>query len=188
MTLQQLPDDYVVLDLETTGISWQRDTIIEFGAVKVRGRRPVATFQQLVNPHRPLHWRITQLTGITPDMLEPAPDLDDVLPVFLDWCGDDALIGHNIARFDIRFIAVAAERLLDRPVTNRVIDTLEMSRAMFPNERHHRLLDLIQRFGIADVEEHRALADAEQTRMCFEWMRAYDRERLGETADADTAM
>lgn len=171
--MQQLPDDYVVLDLETTGISWYRDTIIEFGAVRVRDRKPVATFQQLVNPMRPLHWRITQLTGITNDMLAPAPDLDDVLPAFLDWCDDDTLIGHNINRFDIKFIDIAAARLLNRHVPNPVIDTLDMSRAMFPAERHHRLVDLIQRFDIADVEEHRALADAEQTRMCFEWMREH---------------
>lgn len=169
-----LPDDYVVLDLETTGVSWYRDTIIEFGAVKVVDRKPIATFQQLVNPFRPLSPRITQLTGITRDMLAPAPVLDDVLPAFLDWCGDDALIGHNIARFDIKFIDIAAQRILQRSVPNPVIDTLQMSRTLFPYERHHRLLDLIQRFGIADVEEHRALADAEQTRMCFEWMRDYE--------------
>ena len=68
-----LPNDYVVLDLETTGVSWYRDTIIEFGAVKVVDRKPVDTYQQLVNPMRNLNPFITQLTGITPDMLEPAP-------------------------------------------------------------------------------------------------------------------
>ena len=99
-----LPDDYVVLDLETTGVSWYRDTIIEFGAVKVVDRKPVDTYQQLVNPMRNLNPFITQLTGITPDMLEPAPTLDTVLPDFLRWCGDDAMIGHNIMQFDIKFI------------------------------------------------------------------------------------
>ena len=169
-----LSDDYVVLDLETTGVSWHRDAIIEIGAVKVRGRKPVDTFQQLVDPGRPLHWRITQLTGITGDMLDGRPPLDDVLPGFLDWCGDLPMVGHNIARFDIRFIDAAASRILGTAVPNRVIDTLQLSRAMFPEYRHHRLLDLIQRFGIADVEEHRALADAEQTRLCLEWMRDHD--------------
>lgn len=174
--LPELPNDYVVLDLETTGISWARDAIIEFGAVKVVDRKPVATFQQLVNPFRPLNPRITQLTGITNDMLLPAPDLDDVLPSFLDWCGSDVMVGHNIARFDFKFIDAASRRLLARPVTNRLIDTLAMSRTLYPAERHHRLLDLIQRFDIADVEEHRALADAEQTRLCFEYMREHARD------------
>ena len=107
-----LPDDYVVLDLETTGVSWYRDTIIEFGAVKVVDRKPVDTYQQLVNPMRNLNPFITQLTGITPDMLEPAPTLDTVLPDFLRWCGDDAMIGHNIMQFDIKFIDLAAQRIL----------------------------------------------------------------------------
>ena len=113
-----LPDDYVVLDLETTGVSWYRDTIIEFGAVKVVDRKPVDTYQQLVNPMRNLNPFITQLTGITPDMLEPAPTLDTVLPDFLRWCGDDAMIGHNIMRFDIKFIDLAAQRILHHAVPN----------------------------------------------------------------------
>lgn len=185
MTINALPNDYVVLDLETTGISWMRDTIIEFGAVKVVNREPVSTFQQLVNPMRPLNPFITNLTGITPDMLDPAPMLDHVLPEFLDWCGDNALVGHNILRFDIKFIDIASQRILHRAVPNQIIDTLQMSRDLFPSERHHRLADLIQRFDIADVEEHRALSDAEQTRMCFEWMRDWQTRRIATIADSD---
>ena len=172
-----LPDDYVVLDLETTGVSWYRDTIIEFGAVKVVDRKPVDTYQQLVNPMRNLNPFITQLTGITPDMLEPAPTLATVLPDFLRWCGDDAMIGHNIMQFDIKFIDLAAQRILHHAVPNRIIDTLQMSRSMYPQYNRHRLVDLIQRFDIADVEEHRALSDAEQTQMCFEYMRDEQRRR-----------
>lgn len=172
-----LPEDYVVLDLETTGVSWYRDTIIEFGAVKVVDRKPVDTYQQLVNPMRNLNPFITQLTGITPDMLEPAPTLDTVLPDFLRWCGDDAMIGHNIMQFDIKFIDLAAQRILHHAVPNRIIDTLQMSRSMYPQYNRHRLVDLIQRFDIADVEEHRALSDAEQTQMCFEYMRDEQRRR-----------
>ena len=167
----------VVLDLETTGVSWYRDTIIEFGAVKVVDRKPVDTYQQLVNPMRNLNPFITQLTGITPDMLEPAPTLDTVLPDFLRWCGDDAMIGHNIMQFDIKFIDLAAQRILHHAVPNRIIDTLQMSRSMYPQYNRHRLVDLIQRFDIADVEEHRALSDAEQTQMCFEYMRDEQRRR-----------
>lgn len=173
MLPENLPEDYVVLDLETTGVSWYRDTIIEIGAVRVRGRRQTNTFQQLINPERDLNPFITKLTGITQDMLAPAPDLSSVLPDFLDWCGDDPLIGHNIIRFDMKFIDSSAARLLHRSVPNQIIDTLNMSRELFPQHRRHRLVDLIQRFDIADVEEHRALSDAEQTQMCFEWMRRW---------------
>ena len=143
-----LPDDYVVLDLETTGVSWYRDTIIEFGAVKVVDRKPVDTYQQLVNPMRNLNPFITQL-----------------------------MIGHNIMQFDIKFIDLAAQRILHHAVPNRIIDTLQMSRSMYPQYNRHRLVDLIQRFDIADVEEHRALSDAEQTQMCFEYMRDEQRRR-----------
>ena len=110
-------------------------------------------------------------------MLEPAPMLDTVLPDFLRWCGDDAMIGHNIMRFDIKFIDLAAQRILHHAVPNRIIDTLQMSRSMYPQYNRHRLVDLIQRFDIADVEEHRALSDAEQTQMCFEYMRDEQRRR-----------
>ena len=140
-------------------------------------RKPVDTYQQLVNPMRNLNPFITQLTGITPDMLEPAPTLDTVLPDFLRWCGDDAMIGHNIMQFDIKFIDLAAQRILHHAVPNRIIDTLQMSRSMYPQYNRHRLVDLIQRFDIADVEEHRALSDAEQTQMCFEYMRDEQRRR-----------
>ena len=140
-------------------------------------RKPVDTYQQLVNPMRNLNPFITQLTGITPDMLEPAPTLDTVLPDFLRWCGDDAMIGHNIMQFDIKFIDLAAQHILHHAVPNRIIDTLQMSRSMYPQYNRHRLVDLIQRFDIADVEEHRALSDAEQTQMCFEYMRDEQRRR-----------
>ncbi|KAB5606532.1 PolC-type DNA polymerase III [Bifidobacterium jacchi] len=172
MTLS-LPDDYVTLDLETTGVSWQRDTIIEFGAVRVRNRKPVATFQQLVDPARPVSAFITRLTGITPAMLADEPTLDRALPEFLDWCGDDVLVGHNIAAFDMQFIRSSSMLLLHHDVPNPVLDTLKLSRQLFPGERRHRLADLIVRFDIADVEEHRALSDAQQTRLCLEWMREH---------------
>ena len=73
--------------------------------------------------------------------------------------------------------AQAAQRILHHAVPNRIIDTLQMSRSMYPQYNRHRLVDLIQRFDIADVEEHRALSDAEQTQMCFEYMRDAQRRR-----------
>ena len=73
--------------------------------------------------------------------------------------------------------AQAAQRILHHAVPNRIIDTLQMSRSMYPQYNRHRLVDLIQRFDIADVEEHRALSDAEQTQMCFEYMRDEQRRR-----------
>ncbi|KFF31684.1 PolC-type DNA polymerase III [Bifidobacterium bombi] len=167
-----LPLDYVVLDTETTGLNSGSDRIIEIGAVKVRGRVVVDRFSVLVNPGRPLSGKIVELTGMTDSMLADQPPIKDVLPKFVRWIGDDVLVGHNL-KFDMGFLGEEADRNgIDFPGP-ACIDTLQMSRAMFPQERHHRLKDLIQRFGIADAEEHRALSDAIQTQQCFEWMRQY---------------
>lgn len=168
-----LPDDYVVLDLETTGKKYADDEIIEIGAIKVVDRIPVDKYQKLINPQRKLDPFITSLTGITDDMLENAPTLDTVLPEFLEWCGTNTLIGHNITGFDIKFLEKASRKHLHKDLTSTTIDTLQMDRTFFPEAHGHRLADLIIRYGIADTEEHRALADAEQTRRCYEWMRSY---------------
>ncbi|WP_445341656.1 3'-5' exonuclease [Bifidobacterium sp. ESL0827] len=167
-----LPADYVALDTETTGLRAQMDQIIEIGAVKVRGRSIVDSFDTLVDPGRSLDSRIVELTGITDAMLEGQPKIGDVLPLFWSWVGDDPVVGHNL-RFDIRFFEAESARVgytMPGPVC---MDTLQMSRALFPQEKHHRLQDLIRRFGIAENEEHRALSDAAQTQECFEWMRRY---------------
>lgn len=84
----------------------------------------------------------------------------------------EPLIGHNI-RFDLSFLDWNARKVLDGPFSCVDFDTMQISRALFARERHHRLLDLIQRFDIAENEEHRALSDAIQTQQCFEWMRKY---------------
>ncbi|MGE4655423.1 PolC-type DNA polymerase III [Bifidobacterium longum subsp. suis] len=170
-----LPDDYVVVDLEATDKRPATAEIIEIGAVKVVGRRPVETWNALVKPSQPLDPFVIQLTGITDAMLAGAEPVERVLPAFLQWCGGSILIGHNITGFDMPLIENTAHRKLHTGVKFDVIDTLQMSRAFFPEESHHRLSDLIVRFGIADTEEHRALSDAEQTRQCFEWMREYIR-------------
>lgn len=167
-----LPADYVALDTETTGLRAQMDQIIEIGAVKVRGRSIVDSFDTLVDPGRSLDSRIVELTGITDAMLEGQPKIGDVLPTFWSWVGDDPVVGHNL-RFDMRFFEAESARIGYTMPCPVCMDTLQMSRALFPQEKHHRLQDLVRRFGIAENEEHRALSDATQTQECFEWMRRY---------------
>lgn len=174
-----LPVDYVVLDTETTGLHADRDRIIEIGAVKVRGRQVVDRFSMLVDPGCVLDARIVELTGITDSMLNGQPGIVQALPAFWSWVGDDPLVGHNL-HFDMGFLEAEGDRIgVEGPEGVICMDTLQMSRAMFPEERHHRLEDLIRRFGIAQSEEHRALSDAEQTQQCFEWMRDYMRRQGG---------
>lgn len=190
------PSDYVALDLETTGFYPNSCAITEIGAVRVRDRRIVDRFQRLVNPLRPIPAAVVKLTGITDDMVAGLDPIDQVLPEFVAWLAQGAddssentasgnasgnasgvavaepLIGHNI-RFDLSFLDWNARKVLDGPFSCVDFDTMQISRALFARERHHRLLDLIQRFDIAENEEHRALSDAIQTQQCFEWMRKY---------------
>ena len=151
------PTDYVALDLETTGFYPNSCAITEIGAVRVREGHIVDQFQQLVNPLRPIPRQITTLTGITDAMVADLDPIDEVLPRFIDL---------RFLDYNTRHIAGCGFACAD-------YDTMQISRALFPAQRHHRLADLIVRFGIADNEEHRALSDAIQTQQCFEWMRHY---------------
>ncbi len=165
--------DYVAVDLETTGLDPRRDAIIEFGAVRVCGGCIDERFSRLVNPERPLDPFITRLTGITDHMLVDAPTIDDVLPAFLEFAGEDVILGHNVS-FDLGFLYAACERLA-RPFPNDFTDTMRLSRRLFPGYAHHRLSDLVARFGLGETVEHRALADAIQTIDSYEYMKTYAR-------------
>lgn len=165
-------DDYICLDLETTGVSPYSCSIIEIGAVKVVDGKEVDRYTQLIDPQCALNPFITNLTGITNAMLDGQPTAERVLPDFFQWVGRDALIvGHNV-NFDVNFLYDHGMRVMGTPFANDFVDTMRISRTLYPRERHHRLLDLIQRFDIADTEEHRALSDALQTVECYEYMKS----------------
>lgn len=170
------PNSYVCVDLETTGLNPCRDKIIEIGAVRVQDNRITDTFQTLIDPGYPVSSFITGLTGITNDMLSDAPGIFEAFPEFLDFSDGNILMGHNIHCFDIKFISNACQLVIGKPYSGDTVDTLKLSRKLFPYERHHRLSDLILRFGIAETEEHRALSDALQTVDCYNYMRKYMQE------------
>ncbi|MDF7640760.1 exonuclease domain-containing protein [Bifidobacterium sp. ESL0784] len=175
--LMQNPDslivsDYVALDFETTGFSPKHDRIIELGAVRVRdGKLCEPYYSQLVNPQMKLSDDVSKLTGITDQMLAEASTIDKVLPDFIDFIAGDVLVGHNIVAFDMEFLRNEAIRLGLVVPSNKMMDTLALSRVLLPHEEKHRLLDLIRRFGIDDVEKHRACSDAVQTAKCYEYMK-----------------
>ena len=152
---------FVVFDLETTGGSAGGDAITEIGAVKVRGGEVLGTFATLVNPGTAIPPAITYLTGITEAMVAPAPAVDSVLPAFLEWVGDDAvLVGHNV-RFDVSFVRAACDALgYDRPA-NQVVDTCSLARRLLRDEVPNcRLGTLADRLRLAHRPTHRALDDA----------------------------
>lgn len=162
--------DYVVFDLETTGISYVKDRIIEISAVKAADGRVTDTFSTLVNPQRPIPYGATQVNGITDEMVKDAPVIQEALADFLDFVKDDVLVGHNIHSFDLKFIERDARELFGREITNDYIDTLYMARSCLPQLSHHKLTDLAAYFHINTDGAHRALNDCMMNQQCYEQM------------------
>ena len=160
-------DDYTVIDLETTGLSPSVCEIIECAAVRVRGGEVVDRYARLVRPYIAVPAFITGLTGISNLMLRDEADIETVLPEFLDFIGDDIVVGHNVG-FDVGFLCAAVRRMCGDEFANDYIDNMRLSRRLYPQERHHRLMDLEQRFCLHNDQAHRALADTILTQQCYE--------------------
>lgn len=160
--------DYVVFDLETTGISVASDDIIEISAVKVKGGQVADTFSTLVNPGRSIPYDATAVHGITDEMVADAPDIREALWDFLAFAGNEVLVGHNIQSFDLNFVYDAALSLFGKRVDNDYIDTLYMARSCLPQLRHHKLVDVAAYFQISAAGAHRALNDCMMNQRCFE--------------------
>lgn len=182
-SLIAFPDEYVAVDLETTGMSTKWDEIIEIGAARFRGGKVVETYQELVNPGFEIDSFIERLTGITNEMLADASSIDEVLPGFVSFLGvDTVMVGHNIAGFDSNFLYDAGERI-GAQVRNDFVDTMRIARKLHKDWQHHRLCDLRERFGITDKDAHRALADALATSQALEVMRGEAIEAFGSVDD-----
>ena len=163
---------YVALDIETTGLNPAQEQILELAAVRAENGCITERFSQLVRPTRPISPFITELTGIDDAMVANAPSIEKVLPEFLEFLGEDLLLGHNTA-FDLRFIRYHSMVVMKRKVCNPYMDTLRFSRYLFPDLPNHKLSTLIQCFGVGETVEHRALSDAVQTMKCYEYMKRY---------------
>ncbi|MBO6260996.1 MAG: PolC-type DNA polymerase III [Bacilli bacterium] len=152
---------YVVLDLETTGLNCYYDRIIEFGAVKVEHGIVTESMDILINPERPLPKRIVEITNITDKMLEGQPKITEALPKILNFIGDAILVTHN-ASFDFSFLQHALMRCNMPIMNNAVIDTLPLSRYLFPESRSHTLGSLCRNMDVVYDEDsaHRADYDA----------------------------
>lgn len=155
-------DTYVVFDVETTGLSAVYDTIIELAAVKIRDGEIIDRFESFANPHHPLSATTINLTGITDDLVENAPEVEEVLKDFHEWTGDAILVAHN-ASFDMGFLNVGYKKIDLGKATNPVIDTLELARFLYSDMKNHRLNTLAKKFDIELTQHHRAIYDAEAT-------------------------
>ncbi|MEN6524414.1 MAG: 3'-5' exonuclease, partial [Anaerolineaceae bacterium] len=148
----------VALDVETTGLDPQKDAIIEIGAVRFNGKRIEERFSQLINPGRPIPSLITQLTGITNDMVRNQPTMGAIIHSLVDFIGDSPILGHRI-QFDLGFL-----KKWQKFPYNPVIDTYELASVLMPTASRYGLASLCQQLGIFSTEPfHRAFNDAEMT-------------------------
>lgn len=154
-------NNFVVFDLETTGLSAKNDRIIEIGAVKIVDGNIIDEFSQLIDPEIPIPNHITEITSITNSMVESKPCIKDVLPLFKEFIGDFVLVAHN-ANFDMSFIREKM-KLEGIKVDNPVLDTLELSRAVFPNLKSHKLNLIAKHLDVSLLNHHRAVDDASAT-------------------------
>ena len=150
--------EYVAFDLETTGLSSQKDEIIEIGAVRMQGGKEMDRFQTFVNPGRRLEQKIVELTGITDAMLADAPSIETVLPEFLEFVGDRVLVAHN-ADFDTGFIREAC-RKQGLPYGFTSVDTLILSQNLLPHLNKFKLDVVSNALSLPDFNHHRAGDDA----------------------------
>lgn len=166
-SLNEYVKDYVVFDLETTGISCSFDEVIEISAVKVVNETVVDEFSTLVNPGRHIPEEASDVNGITDDMVKNAPGFKPVLKEFVDFVGELPLVGHNINSFDMKFIYRDLNKFFGMTISNDYIDTLKISRAYLKELKHHRLVDLASYYGIDTTGAHRALNDCRMNQKIF---------------------
>ena len=152
---------FTVFDTETTGLEPSAgDEIIQIGATRIVNGRLLRseTFEQLVDPRRPLVRESVQIHGITEDILRGQPTIDKVLPFFHGFCEETVLVGHNAA-FDMRFLQMK-EKATGVQFRQPVLDTLLLSAVIHPNQESHQLEAIAERLGVHVIGRHTALGDA----------------------------
>lgn len=166
-------NNYIVIDLETTGLKPKYDRIIEIGAVKVRNGEVVDTFQRYVNPEMEISEQTKLITKIRQEDLNKADYIENILEEFLEFLGEDPIIGHNVL-FDYAFLKKMAIQY-NYDFEKSGIDTLRLARTYILESPCKRLEALCQFFGII-YTPHRALEDAKATQILYQKIMEYSKE------------
>lgn len=166
-SLVAFPSSYVVVDLETTGLDSCFCDIIEIGAIRYIDGEKVGDFSTLVKSFDTIDEYITELTGITDEMLENAPAAPDALRDFLSFAGADLLVGYNV-NFDINFLYDKIDEMLSLTFSNDFIDVMRIARRVLSSTKNYKLLTVAKYLKISNTVAHRALADCETCAAVFE--------------------
>ena len=159
-------EEFVVFDIETTGLNSHFNKIIEIGAVKIKAGRIIDRYSQLINPGISIPYHITEITSITNEQVANQPKIDEAIEKFVEFVGDAVLVAHN-APFDMGFIKRDIKEYLNINLENSVIDTLQMARDLFPDLKKYGLGDLNKVLGLALENHHRAVDDSQATANMF---------------------
>ncbi len=166
-SLIEKANDYTVVDIETTSLDSYYGEILEISAIKVKNKKIVDQFSELIKINEEVGYFTTRLTGITNDMiLREGKELTLVLQSFKNFVRNDIIIGHNV-NFDINFLYDSMKENLGIYLENDYIDTLRLSRKVLPQLRHHKLDDLIDYFDLKVRNKHRALNDCILTNQVY---------------------
>jgi len=154
---QDIDTVYSVLDIETTGLSFRTDKITEIAAIKIKNGEIIEEFSCFVNPEIPIPEKIVEITNITNEMVKDAETIDKVMPKLIDFLGNTVVVAHN-ANFDLSFLRYNAN-LLGLNLDNTYIDTLSLSKALYPNFKKYKLGIIADKLGIVVEVAHRAFDD-----------------------------
>ena len=159
-------ETYIVFDIETTGFDPHNEEITEIGAVKLNGTTIVDRFSTFVNPNKPIPENIVKLTGITDEMVADAPQIEEILPKFLEFSKGATMVAHN-AKFDIGFIQTKLKTKLNKDYDPAVIDTILWGKNILKELKRYNLKAMAKHLGIELNNHHRAVDDAEATAHIF---------------------
>jgi len=163
----RLPEDYVVVDVETTGLNPETDDIIEIGAIKMIGNEKAGTYGSLILTEKPIPSNISELTGITDQIIRDSGALlNDVLSEFLVFLGDLPIVGHNID-FDRNFLLNSFAKCGCPIITNRCVDTMGIAKRIIKGGGSYKLETLAKRYGIEHNRLHRSMSDCETTAQLY---------------------
>lgn len=176
-SLLSLPKNFTIIDIETTGLSPDFDEIIEISAVKVRNDEIIDKLTSLIKPEDEIDDFITELTGITNDMLKNAPELDSVIDKFIDFIGTDIIVGHNV-NFDINFLYDNIKMLRNKKFFNDFVDTLRLSKKVYQLE-NYKLTTICDYLKIDTQNSHRAEKDCLNTFSIYKDIKQKIVERYG---------